>query len=204
MVSLRTLRFGLWLCVALLGLLIVIWLLTKPEEIPQPSLTKNTTQLSLSFNLLDHNGNTITGESMRGKRIAVFFGFTHCPEICPTTLHNLNYYIQTLAQEGLKLSGFFVTVDPIRDTPEVLKTHLEDFQDRITGITGPAEEVSSLLKRWSVYVKIIPLEESNYTIDHTSSVYLIDERGMLQNVLRYQESSDEALVKLKQFVSREP
>ena len=136
--------------------------------------------------------------------IAVFFGFTHCPEICPTTLHNLNYYIQTLAQEGLKLSGFFVTVDPIRDTPEVLKTHLEDFQDRITGITGPVEEISSLLKNWSVYVKIIPLEEPNYTIDHTSSVYLIDERGILQNVLRYQESSDEALVKLKQFVSREP
>ena len=81
---------------------------------------------------------------------------------------------------------------------------MEDFQDRITGITGPAEEVSSLLKSWSVYVKIIPLEEPNYTIDHTSSVYLIDERGMLQNVLRYQESSDEALVKLKQFVSREP
>ena len=204
MVSLRTLRFGLWFCVVLLGLLIVIWLLTKPEEIPQPSLTKSTTQMSLSFNLLDHNGDPITGESMQGKRIAVFFGFTHCPEICPTTLHNLNYYIQTLTQEGLEISGFFVTVDPTRDTPEVLKTHLEDFQDRITGITGPAEEVSSLLKSWSVYVKIIPLEEPNYTIDHTSSVYLIDERGMLQNVLRYQESSDEALVKLKQFVSRKP
>ena len=92
----------------------------------------------------------------------------------------------------------------MRDTPEVLKTHLEDFQDRITGITGPVEEISSLLKSWSVYVKIIPLEEPNYTIDHTSSVYLIDELGMLQNVLRYQESSDEALVKLKKFVSRDP
>ena len=203
MVSLRTLRFSLWLCVALFGLLIVIWLLTKPEEIPQPSLTKSTTQLSLSFNLLDHNGNTITGESMRGKRIAVFFGFTHCPEICPTTLHNLNHYIQTLTQEGLQITGFFVTVDPTRDTPEILKNYLEGFQDRVTGITGPAEEISSLLKSWSVYVKVIPLKKPDYTIDHTSSVYLIDERGILQNILRYQESSDEALAKLRQFVSKE-
>ena len=91
----------------------------------------------------------------------------------------------------------------MRDTPEILKTHLESFQDRITGITGPAEEISNLLESWSVYVQVIPLEKPDYTIDHTSSVYLIDERGTLQNILRYQESSDEALAKLRQFVSKE-
>ena len=73
----------------------------------------------------------------------------------------------------------------------------------MTGITGPADEISSLLKSWSVYAKVIPLEKPDYTIDHTSSVYLIDERGILQNILRYQESSDEALAKLRQFVTKE-
>ena len=191
MVNLRALRSGLWFGVFVFGLLIVIWSLNKTTEYSQPPSAKSTTQLSLSFDLLDHNGNTITGESMRGKKIAVFFGFTHCPEICPTTLHNLNHYIQTLTQEGLQITGFFVTVDPTRDTPEILKKYLEGFKDRVTGITGPADEISSLLKSWSVYAKVIPLEKPDYTIDHTSSV------------LRYQESSDEALAKLRQFVTKE-
>jgi protein SCO1/2 len=192
------------LLVVVLGVFMAISMLGNKNQIQQPSPDTHTTQLSTPFNLLDHNGDSISEKSMQGKPVAVFFGFTHCPEICPTTLRRLDHYIRTLAREGLNLAGFFITVDPLRDTPEALKTHLADFQGRITGITGPADEIGSLLKNWNVYAKIIPLEGSDYTVDHTASVYLVDERGILQNVLGYQDAPDEALNKLRRFISREP
>tara|TARA_Y100000588_G_C13781718_1_gene722736 strand:- start:190 stop:672 length:483 start_codon:yes stop_codon:yes gene_type:complete len=156
--------------------------------------------VSAEFDLLDHHGNPITEKALQGTPAALFFGFTHCPDICPTTLWNLNNYLSTLSQEGFTLAGFFITVDPLRDTPDVLKEHLANFEGTITGITGPSDGIDELLKNWRVYKKIVPLEDTDYTIDHTASVYLIDAKGILRETLKYQESHEESLAKLRRFL----
>jgi len=92
-------------------------------------------------------------------------------------------------------------VDPLRDTPEVMKEHLANFNGTITGITGSSDEIKKLLKNWKVYTKIVPLEGTDYTIDHTASVYLIDANGILRDTLKYQESRENSLVKLRQFLT---
>ena len=154
-----------------------------------------------NFTLKDVNNNPITEESFQGPATALFFGFTHCPDICPTTLLNLDNYLSTLSQEGSALPGFFITVDPLRDTPEVMRGHLANFDGTITGITGPPDEIKKLLENWKVYTKIVPLEDTDYTIDHTASVYLIDANGILRDTLKYQESRENALVKLRRFLA---
>ena len=200
--NMRTLRITLWLSVAALGAFFTVGHLWQSNQVSNPPKGLEEPLLSASFQLLDQNENPIDEKSMQGKSIAVFFGFTHCPEICPTTLQNLDHYIRTLHREGHKLSGYFITVDPQRDTPQVLKAYLAGFQDRITGITGSVDEVNRLLKHWKVYSKIIPLEDSDYTIDHTASIFLIDRQGRLQGILGYQDTSNDALQKLRNFLSQ--
>tara|TARA_B100000029_G_scaffold514253_1_gene616365 strand:+ start:4554 stop:5105 length:552 start_codon:yes stop_codon:yes gene_type:complete len=178
-----------------------IWQPNAPTPGSSLELVPKTTLASAKFNLIDHYGNPITEKILQGSPAALFFGFTHCPDICPTTLWTLDQYLSTLSQEGFALPGFFITVDPLRDTPEVMKEHLANFNGTITGITGSSDEIKKLLKNWKVYTKIVPLEGTDYTIDHTASVYLIDANGILRDTLKYQESRENSLVKLRQFLT---
>ena len=197
----RAFRLSIWLCIPAAAILIAIWLPNSPNQIRSPGLDSEPTLVSAEFDLLDHHGNPITEKALQGIPVALFFGFTHCPDICPTTLWNLSNYLNTLSQEGFALAGFFITVDPLRDTPEVLNGHLANFDGTITGITGPTDEIEKFLKNWRVYKKIVPLEDKDYTIDHTASVYLIDAKGILRETLKYQESHEESLLKLRRFLA---
>ena len=197
----RAFRLSLWLCIPAAAVLLAIWLPNVPNRVGSPEVNSKPKLTSVEFDLIDHRGNPITEKALQGAPAALFFGFTHCPDICPTTLWNLDNYLDTLHQEGITLAGFFVTVDPLRDTPYVLKEHLENFDGRITGITGTSDEIKELLKIWNVYTKIVPLEDADYTIDHTASVYLIDANGILRDTLKYQESRENALAKLRSFLA---
>ena len=197
----RVVRLSLWLCIPAVGFLLTIWRPNAPNPGSSPELSSESTLVSAKFDLIDHYGNPVTEKVLQGSPAALFFGFTHCPDICPTTLLNLDNYLSTLSQEGFALPGFFITVDPLRDTPEVMRGHLANFDGTITGITGPPDEIKKLLENWKVYTKIVPLEDTDYTIDHTASVYLIDANGILRDTLKYQESRENALVKLRRFLA---
>ncbi|MCV0397866.1 MAG: SCO family protein [Rhizobiaceae bacterium] len=151
------------------------------------------------FALVDHTGEEITRDAFMGHPTAVFFGFTHCPEICPTTLFELDGWLKQLGSEGEDVRAYFVTVDPERDTPEVLDSYVSNVSDRITGITGGKEEVEAMLKGYNIYWKKVPLDDGGYTMDHTASVILLGPDGSFFGTIAYGENPDTALSKLKRL-----
>lgn len=158
-------------------------------------------RLGAPFRLVDHNGEPITEAALAGHPSAVFFGFTHCPEVCPTTLYELSAWFDDLGGVSDDIGVFFVTVDPERDTPELLKAYLSNFSDRFVGITGDPGEVAQLAKAWRVYFKKVPLDDENYTMDHTASIYLVDPGGRFMGTIGYGENRETALLKLKRLAA---
>lgn len=153
------------------------------------------------FELVDQDGNPITEAAFKGGPRVVFFGFTHCPEVCPTTLFELDGYLEQLGDKAADIKPYFVSIDPERDTPEVMKTYLSNFSDRITGITGDPEEVAAMAKGFSIYVRKVELEDGDYTMDHTASILLLDSDGDFFGTIAYEENSETAIAKLKRLAN---
>lgn len=157
-------------------------------------------KLGTDFTLVDHNGDPITQEAFAGRPTMVFFGFTHCPEVCPTTLYEMAGWFEALGDEGRDLQAFFISVDPERDTPEIMKNYAEAMTDRVTGITGDPDEIAKVIAAWHVYAAKIPTDDGDYTMDHTASVFLIDEGGAFKGTIAYGENPETAIAKLKRLV----
>ena len=154
-----------------------------------------------AFNLLDHKGQPITEAVFREKPSAVLFGFTHCPDVCPTTLMEMAGWAAALGADGDRMRFVFVTVDPERDTPEVLAEYLPAFSDRIIGITGEPEKVHAMVKDHKVFSRKAPIEGGDYAMNHTASVLLLDETGSLVGTIARGENRDAAIAKLKNLVA---
>ncbi len=136
-----------------------------------------------SFSLQDVNNNTITEKSFEGPLTAIFFGFTNCPDVCPMTLNNLNLVINNLDQEKkTKFKVFFVSIDPERDTPKIIKDYLDSFENKIYGITGDPKKIFVLSKSWGVMSEKIFTEDGNYLINHSSSVMLLENGKYLDRI----------------------
>ena len=129
------------------------------------------------LNLVDQNGKPFTDAQMKGRPFLVFFGFTHCPDICPTTLFDLSQMMKALGPDANRVGTLFVTVDPERDTPSALKDYLSNFDPRLRGLTGDRAQVDAAIKEYRVYAKKVPLDNGDYTMDHTAMVYLMDKNG---------------------------
>jgi protein SCO1/2 len=153
------------------------------------------------FTLVDQKGAPITEAAFRGQPSALFFGFTHCPEVCPTTLFELDGWLKTLGDEGKNLRAYFVTVDPERDTAEVMNTYVGNVSDRITGITGEPDKVHAMTKAFGIFSRKVDLEGGDYTMDHTASVILLDSNGAFAGTIAYEENPDTALAKLKRLAA---
>jgi protein SCO1/2 len=129
----------------------------------------------------------------------VFFGFTHCPEVCPTTLYDLTQDLEALGKDADRLRVAFITVDPAQDTPELMKTYLGSFDPRIVGLTGTEEEIAAVAKAYKVYYRKVPTE-SGYTMDHTATILLMDSRGEFYGTSNFQESQEVRREKLRKLV----
>ena len=125
------------------------------------------------FILKDMNNNTITQDSFDGPLTAIFFGFTNCPDVCPMTLNKMDIVLDKLKKKKENIKFFFISVDPERDTPEVVKNYLNNFDNNFVGITGDPEKIFLLYKSWGVLSKKIFLEDGKYNIDHSSPVILL-------------------------------
>jgi protein SCO1 len=198
MSTIQKIRLALWALAALAAVFAVS--LFMQQRSGQSSLLPDI-KLGVPFTLKDQNNAVITEAAMQGAPHAVFFGFTHCPEICPTTLFEMSGYLETLGEAGKDLKVFFVSVDPARDTPEILSTYLSAFP-RVTGITGDEAGIAALAQSWKVYFKRTPLDDGGYTMDHTASVFLVRADGSLQGTIGYGENPDIALEKLKRLVNQ--
>ncbi|GHD10873.1 SCO family protein [Tianweitania populi] len=151
------------------------------------------------FTLVDQDGKPVTEAAFRGHPSAVFFGFTHCPEVCPTTLFEMDGWLKTLGDEGKNIRAYFVSVDPERDTPEIMKSYVGNVSDRIVGLTGETAKVEAMAKSFGIYFRKVPLEGDDYTMDHTASVLLLKPDGDFFGTIAYEENSQAAIAKLKRL-----
>jgi protein SCO1 len=129
------------------------------------------------FQLLDQDGKSVSDADMKGRPFLVFFGYTHCPDVCPTTLFEMSQMLHALGPDAGRIGALFITVDPERDTPAVLKDYLGSFDPHLRGLTGDPAAVDAALKAYRVYAKKVPIKDGDYTMDHTAVVYLMDKNG---------------------------
>jgi protein SCO1/2 len=129
------------------------------------------------FALTTQDGTTLTDRELRGAPFLVFFGFTHCPDICPTKLFEISETLRAAGSQGAKLRALFVTVDPERDTAAVMKSYLGSFDPRIVGLTGDRAAIDATIKAYRAYSRKVPLKDGDYTMDHTALVYLMGKDG---------------------------
>src|SRR5687768_13941388 len=195
----RTARLLLVLGAFIAGLALfsaVIFIVTgrPPAPIAMPSA------IGGSFKLVDHNFKPISDEDLKGQPFLVFFGFTHCPDVCPTTLFEVSEVLRALGPQGDKVRALFVTVDPERDTPEKMKDYLSSFDPRVIGVTGDVQAITAMEKAYRVYAKKVPLEGGNYTMDHTAIVYLMDKTGRFVTPFNLKRRPEEAATDLKRYL----
>jgi len=144
-----------------------------------------------SFSLKDVNSNIITEKSFEGPLTAIFFGFTNCPDVCPMTLNNLNLVVNNLdKKKKKKFKVFFVSIDPERDTPKIIKDYLSSFENKIYGITGDSKKIFVLSKSWGVISEKIFTEDGNYLINHSSSVILLKNGKYLDRISHHANYKD--------------
>lgn len=139
-----------------------------------------------NFALTDHNGQPRTLADFSGKIVMVFFGYTQCPDVCPTSMTEMVAIKQQLGQDGDKLQGLFVTVDPERDRPEILKAYMAAFDPGFLALYTTPDKLAALAKDFKVYYKKVPgSTPTSYTMDHTAGSYVYDTRGQLRLFTRY-------------------
>ena len=135
------------------------------------------TQLGRGLELSDYNGKTRTLQDFAGKAVVVFFGFTQCPDVCPTSLAELTEVMKKLGPDADRVQVLLITVDPERDTPEVLKQYVTAFDPRFLGLTGTPDQVKKAAASFKAYYAKAPTKDGNYTMDHTAAFYLLDGKG---------------------------
>ena len=157
---------------------ILVWLPRPDTRSEQPAPSRGgETLIGGSFALTDTEGKRRSDAEFRGKHMLVFFGFTNCPDFCPTALVTISQALEKLGPKAEKLAPLFITVDPERDTPAQLKNYAQNFDKRIVMLTGSAEDIAAVAKAYRVYYAKRPLEKGEYTMDHSAYIYLLGPDG---------------------------
>ena len=151
------------------------------------------------FSLKDMNNNTITEKSFDGPLTAIFFGFTNCPDVCPMTLNKMDIVLEKLGNKKKDIKVFFISVDPERDTPEVVKNYLSNFDNKFIGITGDPEKIFLLYKSWGVMSKKIFLDNGEYNIDHSTPVILL-KNGEYISMISHRDDIKKSIKILKKYL----
>jgi protein SCO1 len=159
-----------------------------------------TSAIGGPFKLIDQNGNTITDGDFKGRPFLVFFGYTHCPDVCPTTLFDVSEVMRVLGKDADRTGALFVTVDPERDTPAVMKDYLSSFDPHLRGATGDRVAIDAVEKAYRVYAKKVQMENSDYTMDHTALVYLMDKQGRFVTPFSLKRRPEEAAADLRRHL----
>jgi protein SCO1/2 len=157
-------------------------------------------QIGGRFRLIDQNSKAVTEQDMKGKPFLVFFGFTHCPDVCPTTLFDVSEVLRSLGPDADRAGALFITVDPERDTAAALKDYLASFDPHLRGLTGDADALAAVAKEYRVYYKKVPLDGGDYTMDHTAIVYLMDKDGRFVSPFNLKRKPDVAAAELRKYL----
>ncbi|MBV9739332.1 MAG: SCO family protein [Hyphomicrobiales bacterium] len=198
---LRNIRIALWAACALplLALLAVAVL-----ELTQGSNGVSAypaSGIGGPFKLASSSGGELSSEELKGKPFLVFFGYTHCPDICPETVSDVSTWLDALGPEGKDVKALFISIDPERDSVASMKDYLSSFSDRIVGLTGTPDEIAQVAREYRVYYAKHPTKDGDYTMDHSAVIYLMDRSGKLAGTLTYDEKKETAIAKLKRLLA---
>ncbi|MCB1430154.1 MAG: SCO family protein [Nitratireductor sp.] len=195
----KTIRIIAWsLVVLLVGAVSFVWLNQGNQGLQQLA----GAGIGGPFTLSRTDGTVFTEKDIAGKPYAIFFGFTNCPEVCPTTLYEASGWLEQLGSDADKIGIYFVTVDPERDTPELIAEYVSSFDKRIVGLTGTPEQIETIKKEYRVFSQKVDLEGGGYTIDHTASIYLMHGDGSFAGTIAWGEDGEIALKKIRNLISR--
>ena len=185
---------GAFLCGLVLVLGAILFVTARSASIPAIAAVGGP------FQLVDQDGKTVSDADMRGRPFLVFFGYTHCPDVCPTTLFEMSQMLHVLGPDAGRIGALFITVDPERDTPAVLKDYLASFDPHLRALTGDPAAVDAALKAYRVYAKKVPLKDGDYTMDHTAAVYLMDKDGRFVSTFNLKQSPQAAAGQLRGYL----
>jgi protein SCO1/2 len=152
------------------------------------------------FKLVDQNGATVTDADIKGRPYLVFFGYTHCPDICPATLFEVSEVMRVLGKDADRTGALFITVDPERDTPAAMKDYLSSFDPHLRGATGDRAAIDAAEKAYRVYAKKVPTTNGDYSMDHTALVYLMDKQGRFVAPFSLKRRPEDAAADLRRYL----
>mgnify|MGYP005673842943 FL=1 len=166
------------------------------EHLSRQNTPKKISDILKNINLIDHNGIEFNKASLNEKPSLLFFGFTHCPEICPTTLSQLSEITENL-QNPIDLTNIvFITLDPKRDTQDHLKEYIQYFNKNVIAITGQINEIKKLADNWNVFFETIGSSKENYNINHTATVFMLDRTGVFRGTIAWGENEESIIKKI--------
>src|SRR5437016_10011560 len=176
------------------GLALMLWALGGVRGVTAPAA------IGGPFQLTDQAGQTVTEKNLQGRPTLVFFGFTHCPDVCPTSLFEISEVLRAMGKDADKVNAWFVSVDPERDTTAAMKDYLSSFDPHLKGLTGNPEAVAKVLSAYRVFSRKVPLKDGDYTMDHTALIYLMDKDGRFVAPFNLKRSPEDAATDLKRYL----
>jgi len=176
------------------GLLVTFWLVGGFGGVAKPAA------IGGPFQLTDQSGQIVTEKNLLGRPTIIFFGFTHCPDICPTSLFEMSEVLRAMGPDAGKVNAYFISVDPERDTTAAMKDYLSSFDPNLKGLTGTPDEITKVTLAYRVYVKKVPLKDGDYTMDHTALIYLMDRNGKFVRPFDLNRKPNEAAEELKRYL----
>jgi len=191
---------------ALAGGLSALLIMNSNGSFVSPAGQQDTSGKALiggPFSLVNHEGKRVTDKDFHGKKMLIYFGFTHCPDICPGSLQVISSALDKLGSAANGVTPVFITVDPERDTPKLLAEYVASFHPRLVGLTGKKENVDAVVKKtFRVYAKKVkdPKQPDTYTMDHASLIYLMDEKGKFVHYFGHPTSADKLAEKLRPYL----
>lgn len=187
-------RIVLWIAAFLVSAVVSMGVILMAHESPR------TVAIGGPFRLLDQDGRTVTEQDLLGRTSLVFFGYTHCPDVCPATMFEISQIMQALGPDADRARGVFITIDPERDTQPVLKDYMSSFDPHITGLTGDLPAITAVAKEYRAYFRKVAIEDSDYAMDHTAITYLMDKEGRFVSPFNLKRVTEEAAADLRRHL----
>jgi protein SCO1/2 len=176
------------------GLLVMTWAMGGLKNVAAPAA------IGGPFQLTDQAGESVTDQNLKGRPTLIFFGFTHCPDVCPTSLFEISEVLRAMGKDADRVNAYFVSVDPERDTKAAMKDYLSSFDPHLKGLTGDPQAVAKVLSAYRVYARKVPLKHGDYTMDHTALIYLMDREGRFVSPFNMKRSPEQAASELKRYL----
>ena len=177
-----------------IGLALMLWAMGGLRHVVAPAA------IGGPFQLTDQAGRTVTDKNMQGRPTLIFFGFTHCPDVCPTSLFEISEVLRAMGRDADRVNAYFVSVDPERDSAEAMKDYLSSFDPHLEGLTGTPDQVAKVISLYRVFARKVPLKDGDYTMDHTALIYLMDRDGKFVSPFNLKRTPEEAAADLKKYL----